>query len=127
MTGDRTDDPDRRWVRERLETLRARSQKSSSWRSMTHYLAQLMNREGVVPVRTRLTREDIAFLASARDDMTAFCDMALRLLDLHQPRRSSGISSDPHSPIRRCNACMSHWPCPTVRAVEAAIDRPLGS
>src|SRR3954453_926643 len=83
MTGDRPDDPDRLWVRERLETLRARSQKSTSWRSLTHYLARLMNREGVVPVRARLTREDITFLASARDDMAAFCEMALRLLDLH--------------------------------------------
>jgi hypothetical protein len=127
MTGGRFDDARRDRLRERLETIRNRSQKSSSWRSVTHYFSGLVNREGVVPVKARLSREDLRFLASARDEMIAFCDLGLRLLDLHQPRDAGGISSDPGNPIRRCRACMWQWPCPTVRAVEESMDRPHGS
>jgi hypothetical protein len=114
-------------LRERLETIRTRSQKSSSWRSVTPYFSSLVNREGVVPVTARLSREDLRFLASARDDVIALSELGLRLLDLHQPRDAGGISSDPDSPIRRCRACMWHWPCPTIRAVEEAVDRPPAS
>jgi hypothetical protein len=94
---------------------------------MTHYMSRLVNREGFVPVQAKLSREDLRFLASARDDVTAFSELGLRLLDLHQPRDAGGISSDPGSPIRRCRACMWRWPCPTFRAVEEAVDRPAGS
>ena len=125
MTGDRPDDP--RWVRERLEIIRTRSEKSSSWRSMMHYVSRLVNREGFVPVKAKLSREDIAFLSFARDDVIAFCEMGLRLLDLHQPRDAGGISSDPDNPIRRCRACMWRWPCPTFRTVEEIVDRPHAS
>lgn len=127
MTATRSDDPRRARLRERLEVVRTRSQKSSSWRTMTYYLTSLVNREGVVPIKARLTREDLRFLASARDEMIAFCDLGLRLLDLHQPRDAGGISSDPRNPIRRCRACMWHWPCPTVRALEETLDRPPGT
>jgi hypothetical protein len=127
MTGDRLGDRRHVRLRERLETIRTRSQKSSSWRSATHYFSGLVNNEGVVPVKAKLSREDLRFLASARDEVIAFCDLGLRLLDLHQPRDAGGISSDPHSPIHRCRACMWQWPCPTVRAVEEAILRPPGS
>ncbi|HEV7962092.1 MAG TPA: hypothetical protein VGP57_06095 [Actinoplanes sp.] len=127
MTGDRPDDPARGRLRERLETIRIRSQKSSSWRSTTQYVARLVNREGFVPIKARLSLEDIRFLASARDDLIGFCEMSLRLLDLHQPRDAGGISSDPDNPIRRCRACMWRWPCPTYRAVDEAVDRPPGS
>src|SRR6476661_1563311 len=84
MTGDRLDDPRRARLRERLEIIRTRSQKSSSWRSVTHYFSGLVNHEGVVPVKARLSREDLRFLASARDEVIAFCELGLRLLDLHQ-------------------------------------------
>jgi hypothetical protein len=127
MTGGRLVDPRHGRLRERLELIRARSQKSSSWRSVTHYFSALVNREGVVPVKARLSREDLRFLASARDEVIAFCELGLRLLDLHQPRDAGGISSDPDNPLRRCRACMWHWPCPTIRAVEEAVDRPPGS
>jgi hypothetical protein len=126
MTGGGFDDLRRGRLRERLEIIQSRSQKSTSWRSVTHYFTGLVNREGVVPVKARLSREDLRFLASARDEVIAFCELGLRLLDLHQPREAGGISSDPGSPIRRCRACMWRWPCPTIRAVEEAIDRPLG-
>jgi hypothetical protein len=111
-------------VRERLEAMRARSEKSTSWRSLTPYFTRLVNREGYVPVRARLSREDLGFLGSARDDMVALCEMALRLLELHQPCDAGGISSDPENPSLRCRACMWRWPCPTFRAVERATDRP---
>jgi hypothetical protein len=127
MTADRFDDPRRARLRERLEIIRTRSQKSTSWRSVMHYFSGLINREGVVPVKARLSREDLRFLSSARDEVIAFADLGLRLLDLHQPRDAGGISSDPASPIRRCRACMWRWPCPTIRAVEESVDRPLGS
>ena len=90
---------------------------------MTHYVSRLINREGFVPVRARLAREDIIFLSAARDDVLAFCEMGLRLLDLHRPDDAGGISSDPGNPIRRCRACMRRWPCPTFRIIESALDR----
>jgi hypothetical protein len=127
MTGDRPDDPRRTRLRERLELIRTRSQKSSSWRSVTHYFSALVNSEGVVPVKARLSREDLRFLGTARDDVIAFSELGLRLLDLHQPRDAGGISSDPNNPIHRCRACMWRWPCPTVRALEEAVYRPPGS
>lgn len=127
MTGGRFDDAAGGRLRERLETIRNRSQKSSSWRSMTQYVSRLVNREGVVPVKARLSREDIRFLASARDDVIAFCEMGLRLVELHQPRDSGGITSDPTAPLRRCRACMWRWPCPTIRAVDDAVKRPPGA
>jgi hypothetical protein len=119
----RLEDPRRARLRECLEIIRTRSQKSSSWRSVTHYFSGLVNREGVVPVKARLSREDLRFLASARDEVIAFCELGLRLLDLHQPRDAGGISSDPDAPMRRCRACMWRWPCPTYRAIDEALDR----
>lgn len=117
-------DPQRARLRERLEVIRARSEKSTPWRSSVEPLSRLINREGYVPVQTKLTREDLTFLAEARDEMIAFAELGLRLLELHQPRDAGGISSDPDSPIRRCRACMWRWPCPTFRAVGDAIELP---
>ena len=122
MSGERAGDPQRDRLRERLETLRTRAEKSTSWRTATQYFGRLVNREGYVPIRTRLSQEDIIFLASARDDLVTFTDLGLRLLDLHQPRDAGGISSDPDAPMRRCRACMWRWPCPTYRAIDEALD-----
>lgn len=113
-----TSDPREARLRERLEAIRWRSEQSSSWRTSTRYLARLINHDGVIPVQTRLTQADLAFLAGAREEVITLADLALRLLDLHQPREAGGISSDPATPIRRCRACMWRWPCPTIRAIE---------
>jgi hypothetical protein len=121
-TADRFADPRQGRLRERLETIRIRSEKSSSWRSSTQFLSRLINREGFVPVTTKLSREDIAFLAGARDDVIALAELGIRLLEMHQPRDAGGISSDPDNPIRRCRACMWRWPCPTYRAIDEAVD-----
>ncbi|NDU75580.1 hypothetical protein GWI34_23580 [Actinomadura sp. DSM 109109] len=109
-------------LRERLETVRARAAKSSTWRASTQILFRLVNRDGFVPVRTRLSREDLAFLAGAREEVIAFADLTLRLVDLHRPQEAGGITSDPDRPLRRCRACMSRWPCPTYRAITEALD-----
>src|SRR5690606_14347287 len=109
--------------RERLEGIRARSAKSSSWRSSTQYLSRLMNRDGFIPVKARLTREDFVFLAGAREEVIMFAELGVRLLDLHRPQESGGITSDPASPLRRCRACMSRWPCPTFRPIDETLSR----
>ncbi|MFB4316521.1 hypothetical protein [Actinomadura sp. 21ATH] len=116
-TGQITDPRETR-LRDRLAAIRARSEKSSSWRASTQYLSRLVNRSGFVPVRTRLSREDLAFLAAAREEVIAFAELGTRLLDLHRPQDAGGISSDPDRPIRRCRACMWRWPCPTFKAIE---------
>ncbi len=123
MSGERSGDAKLLWVRERLEAAQTRAEKASSWRCVTQYFARLINREGYVPITTKLSREDLAFLTGARDETIAFAGLGLRLLEIHQPRDAGGISSDPDSPIRRCRACMWRWPCPTFRAVEEAVDR----
>lgn len=109
-------------LRERLETIRARSAKASSWRSSTGHLTRLVNKDGFVPVKARLSREDVAFISGARDEVLAFAELSLRLLDLHRPQDAGGISSDPDRPIRRCRACMTRWPCATVRLMTDAIE-----
>ncbi|NKZ04939.1 hypothetical protein [Actinomadura latina] len=115
-------DPRETRLRERLETIRARSAKSSSWRTSTQVLSRLVNRNGFIPIRTRLSREDLAFLAGAREEVIAFADLGARLLDLHRAQESGGITSDPDRPIRRCRACMSRWPCPTFRMISESLD-----
>ncbi|GAA0542250.1 hypothetical protein [Actinomadura livida] len=114
-------DPREARVRERLEAIRTRSAKSSSWRTSTQYLYRLMNRNGFVPVKARLSREDLSFLAGAREEVIMFAELGVRLLDLHRPQESGGISSDPGAPIHRCRACMARWPCPTFRAIDETL------
>jgi hypothetical protein len=114
-------DRQRSRIRERLETIHARSEKSTSWRGTTRFLLRLVNREGVVPVRARLTREDLLFLAEARDEVAALSEMALRVLHLHRPRSGGGLTSDPHTPLRRCHTCMTSWPCATYRALDDCL------
>jgi hypothetical protein len=123
MKAERSADPREVRLRERLEAIRARSEKSNSWRSSTQYLSRLINKSGFVPIRTRLSREDLTFLAGARDEVITFAELGIRLLDLHRPQDAGGITSDPDSPIRRCRACMWRWPCPPFRAIDEAIDR----
>ncbi len=82
-----------------------------------------MNQDGFVPVKARLAREDLLFLAGAREEVIMFAELGVRLLDLHRPQESGGISSDPASPLRRCRACMSRWPCPTFRAIDETLGR----
>jgi hypothetical protein len=123
MSGVARGDLQRVRLRERLQTMRGRAEKSSPWRSTTQYLSRLIGRDGTVPIQTRLSREDLAFLAGAREEVVAFAELGLRLLELHQPRDAGGISSDPEDPIRRCRACMWRWPCPTFRVVDEHIER----
>lgn len=120
---DRATDPREERLRERLETIRARSEKSTSWRASTRYLSRLVNRDGFVPIKTRLSREDLAFLAGAREEVITLAELGVRLLDLHRPQESGGITSDPESPILRCHACMGRWPCPTFRTIDETVER----
>ncbi|MEV5573512.1 hypothetical protein AB0L06_26005 [Spirillospora sp. NPDC052269] len=115
-------DPRELRLRDRLESIRTRSEKANSWRSATRYLGQLVNRSGFVPIRARLSREDLTFLSGARDEVMMFTELTLRLVDLHRPQDAGGITSDPNNPIRRCRACMWRWPCPTFRAVEESLE-----
>lgn len=113
-----------------METIQIRTDKATSWREVTRPLRTLLNREGYVPLKTRLAVEDLDFLAEARDDLLGFSELGLRLLDLHQPRDAGGITSDTAHPILRCRSCMWRWPCPTFRAMAEAFtaygERPGG-
>ncbi|ADG86773.1 hypothetical protein TBS_18030 [Thermobispora bispora] len=115
------EDPSRQRVREHLEIIQSRGAKASIWRETIEPLRQLINREGHVPVTTRLTPEDLDFLAEARDDVLTLTELVLRLLELHQPRDAGGITTDPSRPILRCRSCMWRWPCPTFRAMSEAF------
>lgn len=121
MNGELPEDPQRRWLRERLEGIQTRSAKASSWRDSAGPLRSLVNREGYVPISAKLAVEDLDFLATARDDLLCFAELGIRLLDLHQPRDAGGITSDPANPILRCRSCMWRWPCPTFRAMSDAF------
>jgi hypothetical protein len=107
-----------------LEEILARAEKARSWRETTTPLRELVNREGIVPVRTRLAAHDLDFLEVAREELLGFSELGLRLLDLHQPRDAGGITSDAANPILRCRSCMWRWPCPTFRAISESFDSP---
>ena len=117
-------DEQRARLRDDVEGLRLRASVAASWLETSSHYAQLINDAGVVPVTARFSREDLMFLGEARGQMLRFADLALRLIDLHQPGDAGGLSTHPSSPILRCRSCMWRWPCPTFSIVTEVLDRP---
>jgi hypothetical protein len=115
------DDPQRVPLREQLDAMRVRAAQASSWLETSVHYARLVNRDGVVPVTAKFTRDDIEFLGRAREEVLGFAELGLRLLELHAPLDAGGISTDPSSPIMRCRSCMWRWPCPTFRMLTDAL------
>jgi hypothetical protein len=111
-------------IREKMQDLAARAAAASSWLESSRHYSQLINRDGIVPVTARMTAGDLEFLAEAREQMLQFTELAVRLIDLHQPLDAGGITTDPSSPIRRCRSCMWRWPCPTFSILADVVDRP---
>jgi hypothetical protein len=108
-------------ARQYLEELRLRAQGAASWLKSSGHYAQLLNREGFVPVTARFTAEDLAFLANAREDLLKFAELGLRLAQLHQPQEASAITSEPAGQFHRCGSCMWRWPCPTFRILDEVL------
>lgn len=108
---------------DRFEEIRCRVQRAGTWRSATYYMGRLLNRDGYVPISTRLSRDDLLFLAHAREDVLAFVALGRRLIEMHQPRVVPGRTSDPSRPMRRCRTCTLRWPCPTYRAIDEIVDQ----
>lgn len=121
LSDDPPEDPNRIWMREHLDALRVRAANATSWLETSVHYARLLNRDGVVPVTARFSRDDIEFLGRAREDVLGFAELGLRLLELHAPLDAGGISTDPASPILRCRSCMWRWPCPTFRMLTDAL------
>jgi hypothetical protein len=117
-------DDQRARIRDDVEGLRLRASVAASWLETSSHYAQLVNHAGVVPVTARFSREDLMFLGEARGQMLRFADLALRLIELHQPGDAGGLSTHPSSPILRCRSCMWRWPCPTFSIVTEVLDRP---
>ena len=108
-------------LRQHLEGLRLRAQAAASWLGSSAQYAQLLNRDGVVPVTARFTADDLAFLANAREELLRFTELGLRLAELHQPQEVSAITSDPAGQFHRCGSCMWRWPCPTFRILDEVL------
>jgi hypothetical protein len=119
--GNPPEDPQRVLLHKQLDALRVRAGNASSWLDKSGHYAQLVNRDGIVPVTARFTLDDIEFLGRAREEVLSFADLGLRLLELHAPLDAGGISTDPSSPILRCRSCMWRWPCPTFRMLSDAL------
>lgn len=119
----RPEDRQRASLREHLDAVRVRAASASSWLEASVHYARLLNRDGVVPVTARFSRDDIEFLGRAREEVLGFAELGLRLLELHAPLDAGGISTDPFSPILRCRSCMWRWPCPTFRMLTDALSR----
>ncbi|GGK92348.1 hypothetical protein Sme01_54810 [Sphaerisporangium melleum] len=109
-------------MRERLEGILARTERARAWGAAALPLQSLVNRDGYVPIKTKLTLDDLDLLMAAREELLCFSELGLRLLDLHQPRDAGGITSDATHPILRCRSCMWRWPCPTFRAMSGALE-----
>jgi hypothetical protein len=117
-------DEQRARIRDDVEGLRLRASVAASWLETSGHYAQLVNRAGVVPVTARFSREDLMFLGEARGQLLRFAELALRLIELHQPGDADGLSTHPSSPVLRCRSCMWRWPCPTFSIVTEVLDRP---
>ena len=112
-------------LRQHLEGLRQRAQGAASWVGSSSQYAQLLNRDGFVPVTARFTAGDLAFLANAREELLRFTELGLRLAELHQPQEVSAITSDPAGQFHRCGSCMWRWPCPTFRILDEVLSARL--
>ena len=108
-------------VRQYLDGVRRRAQCATSWRQASKDYARLINRDGVVPVKARFTAADLAFLATAREELLRFADLAMQLAELHQPLDAAAISGEPAPQFPRCRSCMWRWPCPTFRILDAVL------
>jgi hypothetical protein len=108
-------------LRQYLEAVRRRAQGAASWLDSSSHFAQLLNRDGVVPVTARFTADDLAFLATAREELLGFAELGLRLAELHLPLEGGAISSDPAGQFQRCRSCMWRWPCPTFRILDEVL------
>jgi hypothetical protein len=108
-------------LRHYLESVRRRADAAASWLETSRHYAQLINRDGVVPVTARFSGEDLAFLARAREELLSFAELGLRLADLHQPLEADSIASDPPGQVLRCRSCMWRWPCPTFRILDELL------
>jgi hypothetical protein len=104
-----------------LESLRRRALGAASWLETSRHYTQLINRDGVVPVTARFSREDLAFLARAREELLRFAELGLRLADLHQPLEADTVATDPPGQVQRCRSCMWRWPCPTFRILDGLL------
>jgi hypothetical protein len=109
-------------LRQYLESVRLRAQGAASWLETSSHYAQLINRDGVVPVTARFSADDLAFLARAREELLGFAELGVRLADLHQPLEADAIATDPPEQIQRCRSCMWRWPCPTFRILAELLD-----
>jgi hypothetical protein len=108
-------------LRQYLEAMRVRAEGAASWLESSSHFTRLLNRDGVVPVTARFTADDLAFLASAREELLGFAELGLRLAELHQPLEASAITSDPAGQFQRCRSCMWRWPCPTFRILDEVL------
>lgn len=111
-------------LRQYLEAVRLRAQGAASWLKSSGHFAQLLNRDGLVPVTARFTAGDLEFLATAREELLRFAELGLRLAELHQPQEASAITSDPANEFQRCRSCMWRWPCPTFRILDEVLAGP---
>jgi len=108
-------------LRQYLEVVRLRAEGATSWLKSSSHYAQLINRDGVVPVTAKFRAEDLTFLAKAREELLRFAELGLRLAELHQPLEASAITSDPAGQFQRCRSCMWRWPCPTFRILDEVL------
>jgi len=108
-------------LRRYLQEVRQRAAGAASWLATSGHYAQLVNRDGVVPVTARFRPGDLEFLASAREELLRFADLGLRLAELHQPLEASPVTSDPDGQVQRCRSCMWRWPCPTFRLLDEML------
>ena len=109
-------------LRQYLAEVRRRAEGATSWFGTSRDYAQLINRDGFVPVTARLRRRGPRLPGpDARGELLRFADLGLRLAELHQPLEASAITSDPAGQFQRCRSCMWRWPCPTFRILDEVL------
>ena len=108
---------------ERLDEIQARADAATDgawWGSMlgTHVEVFAGEGSGSDPMlASELRPGDAEFIVAARTDIPRLVAALRAVLDLHKPYeqcREPGC-------CRYCEGCEHEWPCPTVRAINAAL------
>ncbi|MUL42109.1 hypothetical protein FZ103_13130 [Streptomonospora sp. PA3] len=107
---------DRERLRIYIEGIRERAAKAVPWGPDTVGLPPQAAENALLRIN------DIAFYANARQEIMAFADFCLALLETHGPRDAGALSSGGAPPAQRCRCCMLRWPCPTLREMARLLD-----
>lgn len=98
-----------------IESIRDRSAQAVPWGPETVGIPPRAAQNALVQISS------VAFYANAREEVAAFAEVCLNLLELHRPREAGALDGA-GATVHRCRSCMLRWPCPTFRGLSRLLD-----